>query len=93
MSTSFRRRVELTAGPVLVLLGRLPRFAPFLLVLVLLVTGLVVQGVVGGLLLLLLAALVAVLVFLSWPALLPQARAIRLVVLALVVVRALTFLA
>ena len=87
-----RRRVELAAGPLVVLLARLPRIVPFLVVLVLLVAGLLVGSVVGGLLLLVLAALLAVLLVLGWPALEPSARVLRCAVLALLVARALAFL-
>lgn len=75
-----------------VLMARLPRFVPFLLVAVLLVAGLLLKGVVGGLLLLVLAALLGVLLALSWPALQPGPRALRVFVVALVVLRALMFL-
>jgi hypothetical protein len=92
MSTPFRRRVELRAGPVLVLLGRLPKIVPFALVLALLVAGLLVQGMVGALLLGVLTLLLAVLLFLAWPALQPQPRALRLLIVVLLAVRAITFL-
>lgn len=89
-SPSFRRNLELRLGPVVVLLARLPKIVPFALVLALVVAGLIIQGVLGALLLLLVAALLAGLLFLAWPALLPQARGIRLLVVALIVVRAFT---
>lgn len=92
MSTPFRRRVELRAGPVLVVLGRLPKIVPFAVVLGLLVAGLLVGGPVGALLLGILALLLAVLLFLAWPALQPQPRFLRLLIVALVTARALTFL-
>lgn len=74
-----------------VLLSRLPRFVPFLVVGVLLVGGLVVQGLVGAVLLLVLAALLGLLLVLSWPALVPGARALRVGVVGIVVARALSF--
>lgn len=89
---SFRRTVELQAGPLLVLLGRLPKVVPFLAVLALLLLGLAVQGVVGALALLVLAVLLGLLLFLAWPALAPPARVLRGAVVGLVVVRAVLFL-
>lgn len=74
------------------LLGRMPRWVPFVVVAVLLVGALVAQGLLGGVLLLVLAALLAVLLTLSWPALQPAARLLRLAVVALVAVRAVVFL-
>jgi hypothetical protein len=92
MSTPFRRRVELQAGPVLVLFSRLPKIVPFAVVLGLLITGLLVGGSVGALLLGVLALLLATLLYLAWPALLPQARYLRLAVVLAVTVRAVLFL-
>jgi hypothetical protein len=76
-----------------VLVGRLPRVVPFLVVAALLVAGLTVQGVVGGVLLLVLAALLGGLLALSWPALEQGARLLRLLVVLLVAGRGLSFLA
>jgi hypothetical protein len=90
--TTFRRRVEQQAGPLVILLARLPRVVPFLLVAGLLVLGLLAGGTIGGALLLVLAGLLGLLLMLSWPALNAQARGLRLVVVALVVIRALLFL-
>ena len=90
--TTFRRRVELQAGPLVILLSRLPRAVPFLVVAGLLVGGLLAGGAVGAALLLILAALLGTLLFLSWPALQPAARVLRSAVVALIVVRAVVFL-
>lgn len=90
--SSLRRRVELKAGPVVVLLGQAPRALVFGAVLVLLVGGLLAGGVLGAVLLLVLAVLAAVLLALSWPALQPGARVVRAAVLVLLLVRALAFL-
>ena len=87
MSTPFRRRVELRAGPFLVLMARLPRVVPFLVVLGLLVVGLLLGGGTGAALLGVLALFLALLLFLAWPALEPQGRLIRLLVIAIVVAR------
>lgn len=91
-SDPLRRRVERAAGPLVVLLARLPRAVPFLAVLVLLVAGLVLRGAAGAGLLLALAALLGLLLFLSWPRLEGQSRLLRLLVLTLLVGRAVTFL-
>jgi len=90
--TSFRRRVELKAGPLVVLLHRMPRVVPFLLVAALLLAGLGLKGVAGGVLLLVLAALLGLLLVLSWPALQPPARLLRVATVALVVGAALNYL-
>ena len=92
MTTPFRRRVELQAGPLVVLLARLPKAVPFVLVLGLLIAGLLAQGTVGAVLLLVLAALMALLLFLAWPALQPAPRLFRLLIVAAVVARAVSFL-
>lgn len=91
MTTSFRRRVELKAGPLVVLLARLPRIVPFAVVLGLLVAGLLVEGTGGAALLAILALLLAVLLFLAWPALQQQARFLRVLIVVLVLARAVTF--
>jgi hypothetical protein len=75
-----------------VLLSRVPRAVPFLVIAGLLVAGLMLQGVGGAVLLLLLALVLGSLLALSWPALHTGPRALRLAVVALVVVRALSFL-
>ncbi len=76
----------------MVVVSRMPRVVPFLVVAVLLVGGLALKGAAGALLLLLLAALLSFLLVLSWPALRPGPRLLRVLVLGLLVVRALTFL-
>lgn len=90
--TPFRRRLEQQVGPIVVLVHRLPRAVPFLVVAALLLGGLLLQGVAGAGLLLVLVALLSVLLFLSWPTLDPRSRALRLGVLALLAVRTLSFL-
>jgi hypothetical protein len=89
---SFRRDFERRIGPFVALVGQLPRWVPFLVVAGLLVAGLLAQGVAGAVVLLVLAVLLGTLLALSWPALLPQARLLRLAVVALLVVRAGSFL-
>lgn len=89
--TSFRRRVELKAGPLVVLLHRMPRVVPFLLVAALLLGGLGLKGVAGAVLLLVLATLLGALLLLSWPALPPPARMLRVATLALLVGAAINY--
>lgn len=90
--TTPRRRFEQRIGPLVVLLARLPRIVPFLIVFGLLIGGLLLQGKAGGAVLLVLSALLGGLLFLAWPALPQQARVVRLVVLGVVVLRAVSFL-
>ena len=89
--TTWRRQVERKAGPALVVVSRLPRWVPFAVVAALLIGGLAVKGVLGAVLLLVLAALLSVLLLLSWPALRQGPRAVRVAVLAVLVIRAVTF--
>jgi hypothetical protein len=90
--TGFRGSFEQRVGPLVVLLAGMPRAVPFLLVALLLVGGLLAQGVLGGVLLLVLAAVLGTLLALAWPALQPGPRALRLVVVLGVAVRAVSFL-
>jgi hypothetical protein len=90
--TGIRRSFEQRIGPLVVLAAGMPKAVPFLLVGLLLVGGLLAQGVLGGVLLLLLAALLGTLLALAWPALHPQPRALRLVVVLVVAVRGVSFL-
>ncbi len=82
---STRRVIELRSGPALVLLGRAPKVVPFLLVAGLLVGGLSQHTALGGLFLLVLLAFAGWVTYLAWPVLQPPARAIRLLVLVLLV--------
>lgn len=90
--TTPRRQLEVKLGPVIVLLARLPKIVPFLVVLGLLLGGLLLKGVAGALLILVLAALLGVLLLLAWPALPQQARVVRLAVVVILAIRAVTFL-
>ncbi|MGB8651435.1 MAG: DUF6703 family protein [Mycobacteriales bacterium] len=85
--TDARRQIEKKAGPAVVLVSQMPRAVPFLVVAVLLVGGLLAGGAVGAVLLLVLAALLGTLLVLSWPALQPPARVLRLLVVLLVAAR------
>ena len=90
--TTPRRQLEVKLGPVIVLLARLPRIVPFLVVLGLLLGGLLLQGIAGAVLLMLLAGLLGLLVYLAWPALPAQSRVIRLIVVLVFVGKAISFL-
>jgi hypothetical protein len=81
-----RLSVEKRSGPVLVLLSRQHKALVPLLSIALLVCGLALPATIGVLCLVLLACFVGWLTFLSWPAIVGQARAVRLAVVALLVV-------
>jgi hypothetical protein len=85
MSQPFRRKFEQRSAGVLSRLSRAPAWLPLVIVLVLTVAGLLIRGPAGALLLLVLAALVGWLCYLSWPTLAGNARAVRLLVLAILV--------
>lgn len=82
---SFRRSVELKAGPAIVLLAKAPRWVPFVVVLGLVVGGLAVSGPAGAVLLVVLLALLGLQLFFAWPVLLPPQRLLRAAVLGLIV--------
>lgn len=84
--TSLRRDVERRSGPVLVLLSHQNRAVVPVLSAALLLLGLFLPPPAGLPFLLLLLAFVGWLTFLSWPVLVPGARAVRCAVLALLVV-------
>jgi hypothetical protein len=88
--SAFRHAVERRSAIVAVFLHRLPRAVPGLIVVGLVATGLLAPPVVSGVVLLVVAALLLWLVFLSWPAIPAQARALRTVVIAIVVAYALS---
>lgn len=81
-----RGAVERRSAPVLLWLSSRPAFLLPALVVVLLVAGLAAPAAAGVPLLLLLGALLVWLTYLSWPALEPAARVLRLAMLALVLV-------
>ena len=80
-----RRALEQKAGPLLVLLARAPRWVPFAVVLACVVGGLTLHGPVAGALLALVLLLLALQLFFAWPVLEPGQRALRSVVLLLLV--------
>ena len=66
-------------------MSSLPKAVPFLILLAVLVTGVVVEGVVGFLLMGLAAAFVGWILYLSWPRLTSSERIMRSAVLLLAV--------
>lgn len=86
MTTPLRRAVERRSAAPLAWLALRPRWAPFLVVLALLLGGLFAPPAVGLLLLAVLALLIGWLTYLAWPRLPQGGRLARLAVLALVVV-------
>ena len=81
-----RTTVEKRSGPVLVLLSRQHKALVPLISVALLLCGLALPVPVGVPCLVVLAAFVGWLTYLSWPAIVGQARATRVAVLGLVVV-------
>lgn len=86
MPSSFRASFERTSLPLLTRISALPRWAPFLAVLALLVAGILVPGW-GWILTAVVAVFLAWLLALSWPRLNAVERLMRfaVVVLALVI--------
>ena len=86
MTPSGRRALErISAGP-LRMLTRLPRWALLGVVLGLVVVGLIVRGPVGGAALLAVGLLLGWLTALSWPAVAPPARLVRVLASLVVLV-------
>lgn len=83
---TLRRSLERKAGPLLVLLGRAPRWVPFAVVLACVIGGLTLHGPVAAALLALVLALLALQLFFAWPVLEPPQRLLRSVVLLLLAV-------
>ncbi|WP_306747098.1 hypothetical protein [Saccharothrix yanglingensis] len=88
MAGDSKRTLIPGAGP----LARVPAPAAFLLVLVLFGLGVWLRGVVGAALLGVLAAGVAVLLAVTWPLLAPSGRVLRVLVLAVLVLIAVSVL-
>jgi hypothetical protein len=85
---SLRQTVEQKAGPALVLLARLPRIVPFLLVLGLVVGGLLLSGPAAAVMLAVVFGLLGLQLFFAWPVLPPPQRLLRAAVLAMLVAAA-----
>ncbi|RIK15246.1 MAG: hypothetical protein DCC50_08735 [Acidobacteria bacterium] len=85
-----RRRIEQASLPALELLARLPVWLPFLVLLLLMVGGGFLGGVVGWVLVGAALAFIFWLLYLSWPRLTAVERVMRLAVLLLFLVVAVT---
>ena len=83
---SVRPAVEKRSAPVLVLLSQQHKAVIPLVSVLLLIGGLALPAAAGLLCLAVLAAFVGWLTYLSWPAIVGQARAVRLATLALLLV-------
>jgi hypothetical protein len=88
VSTRLRGAIERRSAPLLLALRGLPGWAPFLLVLALLLAGLFAPAPIGAGLLTVVALLIGWLSYLAWPALPPTERMVRVAVPALVLVAA-----
>ncbi len=84
MSLPFRSRVEHKTYPVIERLNRLPRIIPFLVIVALIGVGIFVPNV-GFIATLLVVALVAFLIYYTWPRLTGPEKMLRLAVLLLAV--------
>ena len=83
-----RSRIDHASLPLMTRLSQLPRLAPFLILLALLVGGVLIGGPVGFILMTLAAIFVAWVLYLSWPRLSGSERIMRLAVLLLAVAMA-----
>lgn len=81
---STRERIERSSVGPLARLRRIPTWAVFLLVLGCVVGGLLLDGVASAALLAVVGLLLVWLAFLSWPALPPPARLLRVLTIAVV---------
>jgi VIT1/CCC1 family predicted Fe2+/Mn2+ transporter len=81
---SLRRSVEKRSGPVLVLLSHMNRAVVPIVSVLLLLGGLALPAPIGVACLAVLAAFVGWLTYLSWPAIVGAARAVRVATLALI---------
>jgi hypothetical protein len=86
---SLRESVESASYPVVRRLAEWPRWAPFLLILALMVAGVLIPTV-GWILIALVAVFLTWLLYLAWPRLTAVDRLMRLAVIAIVVVAAVT---
>ena len=92
-ASPFRSAVERRSFVVVAFLRGLPRAAPGLLMLGILAGGIALRGVAGAACVAFGALVLTWLTYLSWPALPPPGRAVRVVVVALLCVLALSRLA
>ncbi|MEP7056052.1 MAG: DUF6703 family protein [Actinomycetota bacterium] len=84
-ASAFRHSVERRSATALLFLRSMPKALPPLVVVGLLAGGVLLLGLAAALCFGAVAALFGWLLFLSWPALAPQARLVRLAVLAMMV--------
>jgi hypothetical protein len=82
---TLRHRIDQASLPLMTRLARLPRLAPFVTLLVLLVTGVLIGGALGFVVMALAALFVAWILYLSWPGLSSSQRLMRFAVLLLAV--------
>jgi hypothetical protein len=80
-----RSRIDHASLPLMTKLSRLPRLVPFLILIALLVSGMLIAGPAGFVLIALDAVFVAWVLYLSWPALSSSERIMRLAVLLVAV--------
>ena len=85
MPNTLRSRIDHASLPLLTKLSQLPRLAPFLLLLALLIAGVVISGPIGFVLMAIAAAFVGWVLYLSWPRLTGSERIMRLAVFLLAV--------
>jgi hypothetical protein len=85
-----RRNIERASLPLITRLGSLPRAVPFLLLVVLLIAGVLIQGPAGFVLIGLGALFVGWILYLSWPRLTGSERIMRSAVVLLAVAMAVT---
>ena len=85
-----RKSIEILSTPALLKLNSMPRIIVPLLMLSFLMVGLFVPGPLGGTFILIVGLFVGWLLFLSWPLLASKARLIRLAVVALIIVSAIS---
>lgn len=84
----FRRKVERRSAILVLFLRGLPKALPALIVLAIVAGGLALSGPAGVACYLLSVLILAWLVYLSWPALPPAGRAVRIAVIAAVILMA-----
>lgn len=80
-ASAFRHSIERRSATALLFMRSLPKLLPPLVVVGLLAGGVLLPGIVGAVCFLAVMALFGWLLFLSWPALAPQARVVRLAVM------------
>ncbi len=92
MPNTLRQRIDQASLPLMTRLSRLPKLLPFAILLTLLVVGVLIQGPVGFLLMAVATIFIAWVLYLSWPVLGSSERIMRVAVLLLAVVMAISVL-